>query len=84
MKSSLARFHSKQEVAEVIVSALQRSTEMTLWGTGDGNEHSGAKLHRQTHAQYTETLRIIKKLIKNTEKIMTKITENWIKKTLTF
>lgn len=27
--------------------------EMTLWGTGDGNEHSGAKLHRHAHAQYT-------------------------------
>lgn len=39
MKNSLVRFHNKQEVAEVIGSALQRSTEMTLWGTGDGNEH---------------------------------------------
>lgn len=53
MKSSPARFHSKQEVAEVMVSALQRSTEMTLWGTGEGNELPEAKLHRYPHAQYT-------------------------------
>lgn len=41
MKSSLSEFHSKEEVAEAIVSALQRSTEMTYYG-----EHQEAKLHR--------------------------------------
>ena len=54
MKSSLVRFHNEQEVAEVIGSALQRSTEMTLWGTGEQEGAPGAKLHRHTHAQYPQ------------------------------